>query len=60
MRATILLGLICGASLALAGPSAPAVPLGKWLVVREATGKGLKPGSGVRFRAEGFDTASSG
>ena len=60
MRATILVGLICSAGFALAGPPALTVPLGKWLVVREATGKGLKPGSGVRFRAEGFDTASSG
>ncbi len=55
--------MICTATLALAGPppaAAPAVPLGKWLVVRESTGKGLKPGAGVRFRAEGFDTASGG
>ena len=55
------MGLICSVTLALAGPPpAPTVPLGKWLVVRESTGKGLKPGAGVRFRAEGFDTASGG
>ena len=43
-----------------AAPAAAGVPLNKWLIVRESTGKGLKKGGGIRFRADGFDTAEGG
>ena len=41
-------------------PTGPTVPLNRWLIVTESSGKGLRKGGGVLLRASGFDTAEGG
>lgn len=44
---------------AAAAPAGLTVPMGRWMVVVETSGKGLKKGGGVLLRADGFDTAEA-
>jgi hypothetical protein len=59
--------LYAGMAIAAEPPTAPApapaafaVPIGRWLIVRDSVGHGLRKGGGVRFRTDGMDSAEGG